>query len=55
MDGGYRGEEFMRWVMDMLRWIVEIVLRPLEYWVLSIYLSAGLSSVLLVGLIGVGV
>ena len=27
MDGGYRGEEFMRWVMDMFRWIVEIVLR----------------------------
>jgi putative transposase len=30
MDGGYRGEEFMRWVMNMFRWIVEIVLRPLE-------------------------
>lgn len=30
MDGGYRGEEFMRWVMDVFRWIVEIVLRPLE-------------------------
>lgn len=30
MDGGYRGEDFMRWVMDMFRWIVEIVLRPLE-------------------------
>ncbi|TAE52325.1 MAG: IS5 family transposase [Nostocales cyanobacterium] len=30
MDGGYRGEEFMRWVMDMFRWIVTIVLRPLE-------------------------
>lgn len=25
MDGGYRGEEFMRWVMDMFCWIVEIV------------------------------
>ncbi len=21
MDGGYRGENFMRWVMDMFRWI----------------------------------
>lgn len=31
MDGGYRGEGFMRWVMDMFRWIVEIVLRPLEH------------------------
>jgi putative transposase len=30
MDGRYRGEEFLRWVMDMFRWIVEIVLRPLE-------------------------
>lgn len=30
MDGGYRGEDFMHWVMDMFRWIVEIVLRPLE-------------------------
>lgn len=30
MDGGYRGEEFTRWVMDVFRWIVEIVLRPLE-------------------------
>lgn len=30
MDGGYRGEEFVWWVIDMFRWIVEIVLRPLE-------------------------
>lgn len=30
MDGGYRGENFIHWVMDMFRWIVEIVLRPLE-------------------------
>lgn len=30
MDGGYRGEDFMRWVMDMFQWIVEIVLKPLE-------------------------
>ena len=30
MDGGYRGEDFMRWLMDMFRWIVEIVLIPLE-------------------------
>ena len=30
MDGGYRGEDFMRWVMDTFCWIVEIVLRPLE-------------------------
>jgi putative transposase len=30
MDGGYRGDEFKCWVMDMFRWIVEIVLRPLE-------------------------
>ncbi|MBA2749075.1 MAG: IS5 family transposase [Tatlockia sp.] len=30
MDGGYRGEDFIHWVMDMFLWIVEIVLRPLE-------------------------
>jgi putative transposase len=30
MDGGYRGEEFMHWVMDMFRSLVTIVLRPLE-------------------------
>lgn len=30
MDGGYRGEEFRHWVMDRFRWIVKIVLRPLE-------------------------
>jgi putative transposase len=30
MDGGYRGEEFMHWVMDMFGWIIEIVLQPLE-------------------------
>ena len=31
LDGsGYRGEDFMHWVMDMFRWIIEIVLIPLE-------------------------
>ena len=30
MDGGYRGEEFMHRIVDLFRWIVEIVLRPLE-------------------------
>lgn len=30
LDGRYRGEEFAHWVIDMLRWIVKIVLRPLE-------------------------
>lgn len=28
VDGGYSGEEFMRWVMDTYRWILEVVLRP---------------------------
>ena len=27
VDGGYRGEEFMKWVMDKYRWILETVLR----------------------------
>ena len=27
-DGGFDGEPFMQWVMDMCRWIVEVVLQP---------------------------
>jgi putative transposase len=27
VDGGYRGEGFMRWVMDIYSWILEVVLR----------------------------
>jgi transposase len=27
VDGGYRGEGFMRWVMDTYGWILETVLR----------------------------
>ncbi len=27
VDGGYRGEEFMRWVMDTYRWILEVIKR----------------------------
>lgn len=27
VDGGYRGINFMRWVMDTYRWILETVLR----------------------------
>ncbi len=27
-DGGFDGEPFMQWVMDLCRWIVQIVLRP---------------------------
>ncbi len=30
VDGGYDGEPFMRWVMDVCRWIVQVVLRPSE-------------------------
>ena len=30
VDGGYRGEEFLRWVMDTYRWALEVVLRPRE-------------------------
>jgi transposase len=28
VDGGFDGEPFMQWVMDFLRWIVQVVLRP---------------------------
>ena len=27
VDGGYRGKDFMCWVMDTYRWIIETVLR----------------------------
>lgn len=27
-DGGFGGEPFMRWVMDVCRWVVQVVLRP---------------------------
>ena len=30
MNGGYRGEDFAHWIIDVFRWIVEVVLRPLE-------------------------
>jgi transposase len=29
-DGGYNGNPFMQWVMDLCRWIVQVVLRPHE-------------------------
>jgi transposase len=28
LDGGFDGEPFMMWVMDVCRWIVQVVLRP---------------------------
>lgn len=28
VDGGFSGEDFLRWVMDTCRWIIEVVLRP---------------------------
>lgn len=30
VDGGYSGFKFIRWTMDTLGWIVEVVLRPKE-------------------------
>lgn len=30
VDGGFDGEPFMQWVMDVCRWIVQVVLRPKE-------------------------
>ena len=30
VDGGYNGNPFMHWVMDVCRWIVQVVLRPHE-------------------------
>lgn len=28
VDGGFSGEEFLHWVIDTFRWILEVVLRP---------------------------
>ena len=28
VDGGFDGEPFMQWVMNVCRWIVQVVLRP---------------------------
>ena len=30
MNGGYRGEDFAHWIIDVFRWILEVVLRLLE-------------------------
>ena len=29
-DGGYSGEPFLHWVMDVLHWVLQVVLRPKE-------------------------
>lgn len=36
VDAGFSGQEFLHWVMDTCRWIVEVVLRPqgVQGWVL---------------------
>jgi transposase len=31
VDGGFTGDTFMMWVMDMCHWVVPVVLRPLEH------------------------
>ncbi|OUL32846.1 IS5 family transposase [Nostoc sp. 106C] len=31
VDGGYDGNPFMQWVMDLCRWIIQVVLRPHEH------------------------
>lgn len=30
VDGGYNGNPFMQWVMDVCHWIIQVVLRPQE-------------------------
>lgn len=27
-DGGFSGPDFLHWVMDVCRWVIEVVLRP---------------------------
>jgi transposase len=31
VDGGFTGETFMMWVMDLCHWVVQVVLRPQEH------------------------
>jgi transposase len=31
VDGGFTGDIFMIWVMDLYHWIVQVVLRPQEH------------------------
>jgi transposase len=31
VDGGFTGDTFMMWVMDICHWVVQVVLRPLEH------------------------
>jgi transposase len=31
VDGGFTGDTFMMWVMDLCHWVVQVVLRPLEH------------------------
>lgn len=28
VDGGFSGEDFMQWVMDLCRWMIDVILRP---------------------------
>jgi putative transposase len=31
VDGGFTGDTFMMWIMDVCHWVVQVVLRPLEH------------------------
>ena len=31
VDGGFTGDSFMMWVMDLCHWVVQVVLRPQEH------------------------
>jgi transposase len=31
VDGGFTGDTFMMWVMDLCHWVVQVVLRPNEH------------------------
>ena len=41
VDGGYDGNPFLHWVMDVCRWIVQVVLRPQQRKGLSCCPSVG--------------
>lgn len=53
VDGGYRGKDFIHWVMDSYRWVLEVVIRREGVKGSRYCPDDGSSSVPLAGLIGV--
>jgi hypothetical protein len=46
MFGGFIGDTFMMWVMDLCHWVVQVVLRPNEYKGFVLLKKVGSSSII---------